>query len=87
MDNISFLAFVTEKYQGISTKPILNANKLTVEQNTNESVSPYIVEVIEETGIFCSNDRTFKTYIKNVGTSELTSIKFNTFINITSIPL
>ncbi len=81
LDNISFLAFVTEKYQGISTKPILNANKLTVEQNTNESVSPYIVEVIEETGIFCSNDRTFKTYIKNVGTSELTSVKFNTFIN------
>ena len=81
LDNISFLAFVTEKYQGISTKPILNANKLTVEQNTNESVSPYIVEVIEESGIFCSNDRTFKTYIKNVGTSELTSVKFNTFIN------
>lgn len=81
IDNISFLAFVTEKYQGISTKPILNANKLTVEQNTNEAISPYIVEVVEESGIFCSNERTFKTYIKNVGTKELTSIKFNTFIN------
>ncbi len=81
IDNISFLAFVTEKYQGTPTRPILNANKLTVEQNTNEAVSPYIVEVIEETGIFCSNERTFRTYIKNVGTKELTSIKFNTLVN------
>ena len=81
IDNISFLAFVTEKYQGISTRPILNANKLSQEQNTHKAVSPYISEVIVEDGIFCYNKRTLKTYVKNVGTKELTSIDFEVVIN------
>lgn len=81
LDNISFLAFVTEKYQGMPTRPILNASKLSQEQNTNKTISPYISEVVMENGIFCSNDRTFKTYIKNVGTAELTSVKFETVVN------
>ena len=81
IDNISFLAFVTEKYQGMPTRPILNANKLTVEQNTNMAISPYISDLMKEEGIFCTNNRTFKTYIKNVGTKELTSVEFETVIN------
>ena len=80
LDNISFLAFVTEKYQGVPTRPILNANKLSQEQNTNKAVSPYISEVVVESGVFCSNERTFKTYVKNVGTKELTSIDFEVVI-------
>ena len=81
LDNISFLAFVTEKYQGVPTRPILNANKLSQEQNTNKAVSPYISDIILESGVFCSNERTFKTYVKNVGTKELTSIEFESVIN------
>lgn len=81
LDNISFLAFVTEKYQGVPTRPILNANKLSQEQNTFETVSPYISEVVVDEGIYCGNERTFKTYIKNVGTKELTSIDFEVVIN------
>ena len=81
LDNISFLAFVTEKYQGVPTRPILNANKLSQEQNTNVAVSPYISEVVMESGVFCTNERIFKTYVKNVGTKELTSIDFEILIN------
>ncbi len=81
LDNISFLAFVTEKYQGVPTRPILNANKLSQEQNTYQAVSPYISEVVVESGIFCSNERTLKAYVKNVGTKELTSIDFEILIN------
>ena len=81
LDNISFLAFVTEKYQGEPTRPILNANELSVEQNTNQDASPYIKEIVMEEGIFCFNERTFKTYIKNVGTKELTSIEFEAIVN------
>ena len=81
LDNISFLAFVTEKYQGVPTRPILNANKLSQEQNTNKEVSPYISELLVEPGVFCDNERTFKTYIKNVGTKELTSIEFEVVVN------
>lgn len=81
INNVSFLAFVSEKYQGVPTRPILNGNKLSVIQTSNESVSPYISEIVEETGIFCSNDRTFKNYIKNVGTSKLTSVNFEVFVD------
>jgi hypothetical protein len=81
LNNISFLAFVTEKYQGVPTRPILNANKLSLEQNTLETVSPYISEVVVDEGIYCGNERTFKTYIKNVGTKELTSIDFEVVVN------
>lgn len=81
INNISFLAFVSEKYQGVPTRPILNGNKLTVVQTTNESVSPYIADVVVESGVFCDNMRTFKTYIKNVGLSKLTSMKFEVLID------
>ena len=81
LDNISFLAFVTEKYQGMPTRPILNANKLSQEQNTNQEVSPYISDIIVDEGIFCFNERTLKTYVKNVGTKELTSIEFEILVN------
>ena len=81
LDNISFLAFVTEKYQGVPTRPILNANKLSQEQNANKEVSPYISDVIVDEGIFCYNERTLKTYVKNVGTKELTSMEFEVVIN------
>ena len=81
LDNISFLAFVTEKYQGMPTRPILNANKLSQEQNSNKEVSPYISDVIVDEGIFCFNERTLKTYVKNVGTKDLTSIDFEVVVN------
>lgn len=81
MDNISFLAFVTDKYQGITTKPILNVNKLTVEQTSNEKNSPYISEIVMEDGIFCTNDRTFKAHITNVGTNNLTTVDFEVTID------
>lgn len=81
LDNISFIAFVTEKYQGVPTRPILNGNKLSLKQTSNEKDSPYISDIVMEDGIFCTNDRTFKTYITNVGTNTLTSVNFEVFID------
>ena len=76
LDNIYFIAFVTEKYQGIPTRPILNVNKLSQEQSTGLAVSPYISDLNMEEGVFCSEERTFKNYVKNVGSETLTSLKF-----------
>ena len=76
LDNIYFIAFVTEKYQGMPTRPILNVNKLSQEQSTGMAVSPYISDLVMEEGVFCANSRTFKNYVKNVGSSALTSMKF-----------
>ncbi len=76
IDNIHFIAFVTEKYQGIPTRPILNVNKLSQEQSSGLAVSPFIADVMIDDAIYCTNERTFKTYVKNIGSEELTSLKF-----------
>ncbi len=76
LDNIYFIAFVTEKYQGISTRPILNVNKLSQEQSSGMALSPYISDVVIDEGVYCSNERTFKTYVKNIGSQKITSMKF-----------
>ena len=76
IDNIHFIAFVTEKYQGMPTRPILNVNKLSQEQSSGLAVSPFIADVMIDDAIYCTNERTFKTYVKNIGSEELTSLKF-----------
>ena len=40
LDNIYFLAFVTEKQDGTPTRPVLNVNKLVRETNSDEPVTP-----------------------------------------------
>lgn len=77
IDNIHFIAFVTEKYQGMPTRPILNVNKLSQEQSSGLAVSPFIADVMIDDAIYCTNERTFKTYVKNIGSEELTSLKFD----------
>lgn len=76
LDNIYFIAYVTEKFQGTPTRPILNVNKLSQEQNAGDDVAPYIADLMVPEGFFCSSERTFKNYIKNVGNVNLTSLKF-----------
>lgn len=78
LDNIYFIAFVTEKYQGTPTRPILNVNKLSQEQSSGLAISPYISDINLDGDIFCSNERVFKTYVKNVGSEEINSLKFET---------
>ncbi len=77
IDNIYFIAFVTEKYQGVPTRPVINVNKLTQEQSSGLAVSPFIADVLVDNAIYCTNERTFKTYVKNIGSEELTSLKFD----------
>ena len=76
MDNIYFIAFVTEKYQGIATRPILNVNKLSQNYSSGEAISPYMADIVVDEGIFCKNERTFKNYVRNIGSDEITSMKF-----------
>ena len=77
IDNIYFIAFVSEKYQGMPTRPVLNVNKLSQEQSSGLAVSPFITDVLVDDAIYCTNERTFKTYVKNVGSEELSSLKFD----------
>ena len=76
IDNISFLAFVEEKQQGSTYRPILNVNELTMTQGTEEAIYPIISNVAAASGISCSTTRTLKLDLVNGGLDELTSLKY-----------
>ena len=76
IENIAFLAFVEEKQQGATYRPILNVNELTVTQGTEEAIYPIIANVAAASGISCSTTRTLKLDLVNGGLDELTSLKY-----------
>ena len=76
LENIAFLAFVEEKQQGATYRPILNVNELTMTQGTEEAIYPIIANVAAASGISCSTTRTLKLDLVNGGLDELTSLKY-----------
>ncbi len=83
LDNIIFLAFVSEsvKTPGNATRPILNACELTSVQGTEEAIYPFIATVASASGISCSETRTFNIGVTNGGLDELTSLKFEAYVD------
>lgn len=80
IDDIYFLAFVTEQYQDTPTRPVLNVNKLISFQGSNQDIYPYISDVIIPNA-FCSNDMTMKVTLTNGGLKEITSMKFDVLVD------
>ena len=76
LENILFLAYVEEKQQGSTYRPILNVNELTMTQGTEEAIYPIISNVAAASGISCSTTRTLKLDLVNGGLDELTSLKY-----------
>ena len=76
LDNIIFLAFVEEKQQGSTYRPVLNVNELFTMQGTEEQLFPYVVNVAPASGISCSTTKTLKVDVANGGLQDLTSMKF-----------
>lgn len=81
LDNVHFLAFITEKYQGTPTRPILNVNELTRVQGSFGAVAPYIIDMNQSDKISCTNERNFSANIINVGSQNLESLKMNILLN------
>lgn len=77
IDNVNFIAFVTEKYQGAPTRPVLNVNKLIKVQGSFGEVAPYIVDAKQSSNISCTNENTFTANILNVGSKTLESLRMN----------
>lgn len=80
IDDIYFVAFVTEKYQGVPTRPILNVNKLISSEGSNQEVYPYISDVVVPTS-FCSNDKELKVTLTNGGMGTLSSLDFQIYVD------
>lgn len=77
MDHIFFLAWVTERYQGTPTRPILNACELEKTNMTNEPIYPIAMNVAQAVEASCSQTKSFSFELSNIGTEELTSMRFN----------
>ena len=76
LDNIYFLAFVAETYQGTPTRPILNVNKLEQIEGVDEPVYAFIKDAVQENTSTCSYEKKFVLNIANAGTDNITSIEF-----------
>lgn len=81
LNNVHFIAFVTEKKQGTPTRPILNVAQLDVTEGTDEPIYPFIKTVAQEDLITCSKEKKFTATIANGGTETLTSLKFEISVN------
>ena len=76
LNNIHFLAFITEKKNGSATEPILNVCSLDRIDGTDEPIFPFIKSFVQEDIITCTTEKKFTANIVNGGTEVLTSIKF-----------
>ena len=77
LDHISFLAWVSERYQGTPTRPILNACELEKTTMTDQPIYPILTSVSQDVSASCSQTKSFSYEVVNIGTDELSSMKFN----------
>ena len=75
IDNIHFLAFITEKKNGSATEPILNVCSLDKIEGTDSPIYPFIKTIEQEDIITCTKDKKFTVNIINGGTEVITSMK------------
>ena len=81
IDDLEFIAFVTEQYQGTATRPVLNANELDVFKTTNQDVYPEIVSLNSSSKFSCSNEKVIEVSVINSGSDEITSLKFEVTVD------
>lgn len=77
LDHVFFLAWVSERFQGTPARPILNACELEKTTMTDEPIYPILTDVSQNVGAACSQVQSFTYEVSNIGTDELTSMRFN----------
>lgn len=81
IDDLEFIAFVTEQYQGTATRPVLNANELNIFKTTNQDLYPEIVSLNSSSKFSCSNEKVIEVSVINSGSDEITSLKFEVTVD------
>ena len=76
LDQINFIVFVSERYQGTPTRPILNANELDKIYLTNDPIHPYVRNLEQTDKASCNNLREFEYEVLNMGLEDITSMKY-----------
>lgn len=73
IDNIFFLAWVSERFQGTPTRPILTGCELDMVQGSNEPIYPSVTSITQN-GTTCSHTKDVEVSIQNIGTEVLNSM-------------
>ena len=85
MNNINFIAFVTEKLQGPATRPVLNVVELDKVYGSSEPINPVVSGMEQVMNASCSQMKTFNFNLLNAGLETLTSVEFEINVNDVTI--
>ena len=74
LDNIFFLAWVSERQQGQATRPILTACKLDQLIGSDDPIFPFIKTVAQSPNATCTHSKIIEVNVQNGGTETITSM-------------
>ena len=74
IDNIFFLAWVSERQQGNAYRPILTGCKLDMVQGSDEPIYPMIRSISQVGGATCTHTKNVEIKVQNGGTETLTAL-------------
>ena len=74
INNIFFLAWVSERFQGTPARPILTGCELDMVQGVDEPIYPTIKGVNQVGAATCSHSKDIEVNIQNIGTETLTTM-------------
>ena len=74
INNIFFLAWVSERFQGTPARPILTGCELDMVQGVDEPIYPTINAINQIGGATCTHTKDVEVNIQNIGTETLTSM-------------
>ena len=77
IDNIFFLAWVSERQQGQATRPILTGCELDQLIGSDEPIFPFIKEAAQQAASTCSHTKNIEVNVQNGGTETITSMILN----------
>ena len=74
LENLSFVAYVSESDDGVQTCPVLNVNELITVIDNDKNIAPVISKAYQKSTISCSEQNVLCTNIVNAGKQEITSL-------------
>ena len=74
LNNINFLAWVSARYQGTPTRPILTGCELDMVQGVDEAIHPAVMGVSQAGGTTCTHTKGIEVNVQNLGTETITSM-------------
>ena len=80
IENIFFLAWVSERFQGTPARPILNACELDMATIVDVPIYPSVSNVSQVLEASCSQTKDFEFELSNLGLDAFNSVEFNAVV-------